>query len=173
MIHTCVVCHSAFQSRREAKYCSGNCSSKYQSMKQHQSKPSIKCLECGIQFTRLYGNKTRTCSDECRTEHKRKDKRIYKYKRRAKLKGLKTEVVNPELIFSRDSWKCQACGCDTPKELRGTLNDNAPELDHVTPLALGGEHTELNTQCLCRVCNILKGDKSNDEFLQLFFDKAS
>jgi hypothetical protein len=47
----------------------------------------------------------------------------------------------------------------------GTTSDDAPEHDHIVPLARGGEHTYENSQTLCRVCNILKGDRDWFEFL--------
>jgi 5-methylcytosine-specific restriction endonuclease McrA len=66
--------------------------------------------------------------------------------------------VDPFRIFERDGWRCQACLIETPKSLRGTRLDNAPELDHVVQLAKGGEHSEKNCQLLCRLCNIDKSD---------------
>lgn len=68
------------------------------------------------------------------------------------------ENVNPIKVFERDKWKCQICGVKTPRKLRGTLDDRAPELDHVMPLSLGGAHSYMNTQCACRKCN---AEKSN------------
>ncbi len=76
------------------------------------------------------------------------------------------ETIKPYTVLSNDNWTCQICKCDTPKELRGTYDDNAPEVDHITPLALGGSHTYSNLQCLCRLCNILKGSMSNDSFIE-------
>jgi 5-methylcytosine-specific restriction endonuclease McrA len=37
------------------------------------------------------------------------------------------------------------------------MRDDAPELDHIVPLACGGAHTYQNTQCTCRECNGRKG----------------
>jgi 5-methylcytosine-specific restriction endonuclease McrA len=41
--------------------------------------------------------------------------------------------------------------------LRGTHADRAPELDHILPLAAGGDHTFDNVACACRKCNQAKG----------------
>ena len=79
--------------------------------------------------------------------------------RRAIKRSVPTEDVDAIEIFKRDKWHCKACGCETPKELRGTRKPNAPELDHIIPLYLHGPHTKANLQCLCRACNSKKGAK--------------
>jgi len=117
---------------------------------------AVNCAECGIAYTPLYGNKRRVyCSDEC---SKRRGRRIGKALRRARKRGGKYESVDPLMILERDNWKCQSCGIKTPKGLRGTWEDNAPEVDHIIPLAAGGWHVNYNLQCLCRKCNQEKGD---------------
>lgn len=114
------------------------------------------CIECGCQVTTSYGDKhKRYCSDDCAIA---RQSRIEKRKRRArKLNNGKVESIDPIVIFTRDGWKCRLCGKKTPKKLRGTINDNAPELDHVIPLSKGGPHTFANVQTACRKCNQLKG----------------
>jgi 5-methylcytosine-specific restriction endonuclease McrA len=67
------------------------------------------------------------------------------------------QYINRTKVFERDGWRCQMCGKATPKYRKGTRYPNAPELDHRTPLALGGPHTYANTQCACRACNAAKG----------------
>ena len=68
-------------------------------------------------------------------------------------------VVRERDVFVRDRWRCQLCGCCTPQHMRGTHADNAPEIDHIVPLAQGGPHTMDNVQCACRRCNHDKGSK--------------
>lgn len=77
--------------------------------------------------------------------------------KRARLRGVTVETVNPMLVFERDRWMCHLCGKAAPKRLRGTYDDNAPELDHIVPLAAGGEHSYRNTACAHRSCNRIKG----------------
>ena len=74
------------------------------------------------------------------------------------MKAASVENVDPIKVFERDKWKCQICGVKTPRKLRGTINDRAPELDHIMPLSRGGAHSYMNTQCLCRKCNAAKSD---------------
>jgi 5-methylcytosine-specific restriction endonuclease McrA len=113
------------------------------------------CGECGKVFAPEYGNKKRAfCSDACGRKSKRRTARkVGKARKRAAT----VEYVNPTKVFDRDGWRCQLCGCSTPRRLRGTLVNRAPELDHIIPLAAGGEHSYRNTQCACRACNIAKG----------------
>jgi len=113
------------------------------------------CLECGGVFTASLARKV-YCSTECNTRNKR---RRHKQVRRARLKGSRVEDVSAFRVFERDAWRCQLCLVKTPRKLRGTLKDNAPELDHIIPLSRGGEHSYRNTQCACRKCN---GDKGNE-----------
>ena len=79
-------------------------------------------------------------------------------KRRATGAHQYRESVVPSQVFERDGWKCKGCGCATPREKIGTQQHDAPTLDHIIPIALGGPHTEANLQCLCSRCNIRKRD---------------
>lgn len=79
--------------------------------------------------------------------------------RNARKRGAgRVESINPLKVFARDGWRCQMCNRDTPQALRGTIDPQAPELDHLVALALGGTHTWDNVACLCRRCNQLKSD---------------
>lgn len=78
---------------------------------------------------------------------------------RARRAGVAYEPINRDKLFARDGWRCKMCLCETPKKLRGTLQDRQPELDHVVPISKGGSHTWGNVQTLCRRCNALKSDR--------------
>lgn len=123
------------------------------------------CAECGSSFTPEYGSKRRVfCSDVCRN---RNSKRTARKRERALLRQAQVEPVNPIKVFERDGWRCCRCGTRTPRRLRGTYNDRAPEMDHIEPLSQGGEHSYRNTQCLCRKCNAAKSDGAGGQ-LRLF-----
>jgi HNH endonuclease len=98
------------------------------------------------------------CSDRCNA---RWDKRVAggTYKQRIERYGGKFYSFNPLAVLERDGWLCQSCGVETPKELRGTFESNAPELDHIVPVSKAGDHSMSNTQCLCRSCNNKKSNK--------------
>jgi len=120
------------------------------------------CKECGNLFTPEYGNKRRVfCSDECLHKQGRRKRR---QKERARLRSVKVDNVNAIEVFMRDGWRCQLCKRKLKSEDKGTYKDVAPELDHIIPLSMGGEHSYRNTQCVCRRCNI---DKGNEERGQL------
>ena len=80
-------------------------------------------------------------------------------KRKQRLSIVICEHVDPFEIFERDKWKCCLCKVKTPRELRGICKSNAPVIDHVIPLALGGPHTHSNLRCLCYKCNATKAAK--------------
>jgi 5-methylcytosine-specific restriction endonuclease McrA len=86
---------------------------------------------------------------------RRADKAYRKALQRGKISG--AERFDPLEVLARDGWRCHICGINTPKRFRGTFHKQAPELDHIVPLALGGSHTRLNTACACRACNGKKG----------------
>lgn len=144
----------------------------------HKKNPSNlvrHCLTCGDSFIPVdimqgtkRGRANRYCSKKCdigsearkryrQTDTYRKHMRVTRQRRKLQKKGVTVEYVDPLIVLDRDNWKCRLCGRDTPKILRGTHDMNAPEVDHIVPLAQGGVHSYQNTQCLCRACNAAKG----------------
>lgn len=117
---------------------------------------AIICHECAATFVPQYGNKSRKfCSSQCLTKNMR---RIGRTRRDDRIRSsARRETVDPIKVFIRDGWRCQICKRQTPLRLRGTNKPRAPELDHILPLACGGDHTYANTQCTCRECNGMKG----------------
>lgn len=111
------------------------------------------CVSCGDVLT---VKKVMRC-DPCREAARSTARRINRAKRKALERGAVREAFDPMAVFARDKWHCQLCGVSTPKRLRGKNESRSPELDHIVPLSLGGEHTMRNSQCLCRSCNLAKG----------------
>lgn len=149
-----VICHSVNRS----KFCSRQCAYKHDRLiASSVAKLPCVCKECEKEFTPAYGVKLRVfCSSACR---KRYTRRASKMVRKAVMKGcVSVERIDPILVFNRDGWKCHICKRATPKRLRGTFDERAPELDHILPLSMGGSHTWDNVACACRRCN---GEKSN------------
>lgn len=135
----------------------------------HLATADCVCRICGVHFSKpLHGSgKPRYCSVVCRqiakTAQLRKARQEYGHKpaERARKRGLPYERCGPIAVCTRDRWRCQICGCSTPRRLRGSYDLRAPEVDHIIPLANPGSpgHVWSNVQCLCRRCNLAKRDK--------------
>lgn len=165
--NTCVVCEKQWVDRKHKRCCSGICDSR---MRWVTTLPNKKmCACCGVEFKPVYGRSDGAsmnfCSDDCIDSTQRAIKLKWKIKRKSLLRRVTIETVDPFKVFDRDGWRCKLCGIKTPKAKRGTYDDNAPELDHILPLAKGGEHSYLNTQCACRKCNATKSDKPLGQLL--------
>ncbi len=72
--------------------------------------------------------------------------------RRARKRAAFVEVVDPMVVFVRDRWTCGIC--------RLPVRSSEAQLDHVVPLARGGEHSYKNTQCAHASCNARKGART-------------
>lgn len=146
---------------RHRKFCSQECSDKHLARRRSEECRAqwgtITCEECGKECVGHVrgGHPRRFCGRRCQ---KKAGDRARTSRRRARTSGTSViESVDPLVVFMRDGWRCQLCGVRTPQKLRGTFKDRAPELDHIVPLAAGGAHDYLNTQCCCRKCNLEKG----------------
>jgi HNH endonuclease len=114
---------------------------------------TTRCIYCYAEIT---GRANLRRCKLCARKHSRS---ISKHRGRARHHGVAYEPINPLKVFDRDKWRCQMCLIKTPRKMRGTMNPNAPELDHRIPMAMGGAHLWDNVQCACRACNQLKGGR--------------
>jgi 5-methylcytosine-specific restriction endonuclease McrA len=168
----CVVCGGQIVTgKKNRTICSDECGrekARRFSFKINKAKKAVKerlCNECGKIFTPEYGDQRRVfCSYICRYKSVRRSR---KQKERALLRKAKVESVNAITVFNRDGWRCQLCHKKLRRADRGTISDNAPELDHIIPLSKGGEHSYRNTQCACRKCNSEKGGEERGQ-LRMF-----
>ena len=169
----CKFCHKIFMTRwATEEYCSNECRNivhlkkiRNRYWKERDPLEPFECEECGKLVVPKYGNRGRKrfCSVKCMNRY---NKRIRgnSHKHRARHFGCEYETVDPLKVFARDGWRCQICHKKLRSCNRGTIKDNAPELDHIIPLSQGGEHSYRNTQCTCRKCN---SEKSNNIYGQL------
>lgn len=73
--------------------------------------------------------------------------------------------INLVDLFKKSNGVCYLCGkpCDIEdrREANGTIicGDMYPSIDHVIPLARGGQHSWNNVRLAHRICNSLKSDK--------------
>ena len=66
-------------------------------------------------------------------------------RRRARKAGAFVERVYRARVFERDSWRCQLCGKRLVRD-EVAPHPSSPTLDHIVPLAAGGEHSYQNVQ---------------------------
>lgn len=149
------------------RYCTPKCRNKESNRadqgRRRNSDPRA-CRWCGVEYVPEYGSlRTHYCTTACRDKASNARRSGSTHRRRAKNHGCELSYVNKSVVFERDGWKCQLCGCDTPVEARGKGLPNSPELDHAVPLSMGGAHTYENTQCMCRACNGWKAARTMDE----------
>lgn len=116
------------------------------------------CPVCGTPTTR-----NKYCSQRCANRVINAKKEA---KRRAKIERvLVDEDISLYKLYKRDHGICYLCGgrCDwNDKEVRedGTtvVGHSYPSIDHVIPLAKGGEHSWANVKLAHIICNIHKSD---------------
>lgn len=118
------------------------------------------CAVCGSSFVSTSPTVV-VCSDKCRRRRSGRSRRA-KYgpetnRKRARLNGCFYEVVNRRKVFERDGYRCGICGGQTDPTVK-VPHHNAPTLDHIIPMALGGAHAYRNVQCAHFDCNWDKGD---------------
>lgn len=82
-------------------------------------------------------------------DHMRERARFDARARRARKARLFVEHIAPLVVLERDDGVCGICGCD--------VNPFDFHVDHIVPLALGGEHSYANAQTAHPLCNLRKG----------------
>ncbi|WP_081401272.1 HNH endonuclease [Acinetobacter tandoii] len=177
-IKTCLCCGVEFNSKQgQSKYCSAECRIRSISEEAKVSRETYTriaeahvrvsfCVVCNEFCDAPYqGNLRKFCSASC--ENKNIRSKPYYRAKRSRLDALKrnaskAERIDPIDVLNRDGWICYLCGIPTPKNLRGTYEFNAPEVDHIVPLSRGGSHSMNNLRCACRKCNNKKANHMID-----------
>lgn len=112
------------------------------------------CVGCETVFYSLYPTQ-KYCTNKCK---KRVNK---KHIRRAKEHGGDYEEgITLYKLIQRDDNVCQICGktCDSTDKSWGTSGPLYPSIDHIVPIAKGGDHTWKNIQLAHIICNSTKRD---------------
>lgn len=153
----CAYCGATLSAtkRSDAEYCSSGClrQARYQRLAETSS-IQRQCKECGSLFRPLYADKRRSfCSVACEVKY---HGNIANHVRRARQRIATFERVSLAEIAERDGWVCRICGQNVDRSLKSP-HPGSPSLDHITPLANGGQHTAGNLQLAHRICNIRKG----------------
>lgn len=148
-----------------------------------------KCKECRInhvknwyannrerqsnkELVRRRSNPEKYAEKEALRYKKDKDKRIllateHSHLRKARKKLVKTERgITKVALRKKFGSKCYYCGIemDFSTGAGRVFNRSMATIEHLIPLAKGGEHTFENTVLACRHCNISKNSKTEAEF---------
>jgi uncharacterized Zn finger protein (UPF0148 family) len=119
------------------------------------------CAECGEAFAYCHvgGPIHRFCKPLCGKRHER---RQYRGRQRSAF----VEPVFRRKIFARDGWRCQICGKRVVKSAV-VPHPKAATVDHIVPLADGGEHSMANAQTAHFICNSEKSAGARNDQLRL------
>lgn len=111
----------------------------------------LSCATCGESFQS--GRRDRKyCSDACRF-------RAAYVGRRGRQYGAAREPYTVLELAERDGWDCQLCHEPIDPTLKYP-DPNCASVDHVIPLALGGDDTRVNVQLAHLTCNKRKGARA-------------
>jgi len=80
----------------------------------------------------------------------------YTATRRARKADAFIEAIDRQVVFARDAGLCGICGIRIPPSISWP-HLMSFDIDHVQPLARGGEHSYANTQAAHHGCNLQKG----------------
>ena len=168
--HDAVICPQCVQNRRDQRAIQkladrvrkeqARCIARQQKEAERQKEIEAKkhpCLVCGELTTN-----PKYCSKKCLNKVNNAAKEA---KRRLKIKNAMVDRnITLERLYKRDRGVCYLCGemCDwSDKEEREDAiicGDQYPSIDHVIPLAKGGEHSWQNVKLAHRKCNTEKRD---------------
>jgi len=169
----CVVCGASLLTAVGAKIvCSAKCSETYKAEKDLKSKvarfgPPRTCRRCQKAFTYHPDAYKDFCSSICRIETRKDEKKRMGHERRARQASVTFEQFSPTYILKRDKYICQACGAKTKPNAKPT-DPLYPNVDHIVPLSMGGDHSKKNCRCVCSSCNSKKCNRTLNDQLLLF-----
>lgn len=148
----CQRCHGfiPLEKNLRTKYCSTRCQIGINLFYRLIFQP-CKCHRCGDLFESLVPAIAKFCPF-CRRLDNDHYRRCLKY-------GLPYDwKVKTDIVLEEEGYICHVCKQLAPKELRGTTEPLAPELDHIIelsdPRSLG--HIRANVACIHRKCNYQK-----------------
>ena len=123
------------------------------------------CLDCG----QIIPSRSHYCELHREIHQKESLRRLWKnneYKRQSRMKGkIKDKDIEIHKLAKRDGDVCWLCGqlvdWNDYKIIKGQKQSGNyyPSIDHVVPVALGGEHSWDNVKLAHRICNSYKGAK--------------
>jgi 5-methylcytosine-specific restriction endonuclease McrA len=117
------------------------------------------CCVCSELLVARQQTKHALHCDGCVTEAQRAVRKADRDRRKARQRGaFKTARVHRRKVFERDKWRCHICGKRIDKSLTAPDRGSAT-LDHIQPLAFGGEHSMHNIKAAHLSCNSARGHR--------------
>lgn len=190
----CVGCGKPLgRSRPNRKWCSASCRSTfayYSDLERNRERNrerarihpkrreqmTTPCVVCGVEVThRSLGR--RYCSNRCGAKasyERRKSTPEFwaahceatrRRRARKKMASVVENFTSVE-IFVRDGYRCHICRTKCARNVV-VPHPLAPTIDHVIPLACGGDHSRANVATACFMCNSVKGDRGGGEQLAI------
>jgi 5-methylcytosine-specific restriction endonuclease McrA len=118
------------------------------------------CCVCGELLIARQLTKHALHCEGCVTEAQQAVISACRDRRKARKRGaFKTTRVHRRKVFERDKWRCHICGGRIDKSLTSPDRGSAT-LDHIVPLAFGGEHTMHNIKAAHYGCNSRRGHRA-------------
>jgi hypothetical protein len=157
--HQCAEC-PAWIGRPDRKVCSDECSRargrrRYYETFVSEAQPCTKrCEDCGEPHTTATARNGGVCK-QCRARRAKREVGTSDRKR-ARFYGVAYEPIKRSVVYARDRWVCGLCGKRVRKDKKAP-HPLSPSLDHIVPMAEGGDHLYANVQCAHFLCNSLKG----------------
>lgn len=159
----CTHCGRSFApSRSNQKYCSPQCGWKHRASQRPKSldwaagrypERLRQCMDCGAE---VRARASRICCEDCRRVRKVATNRRKNAKRRGARIGLiKFTVIE---VGERDGWRCHLCRRRVDRTLPGT-DQRGPTIDHLIPIADGGQDELDNVALAHRGCNTNRRDQ--------------
>lgn len=108
--------------------------------------------------TDRHGSKCNECAKVVRRERRRRE-RALRLKRQLKIA---VEPYTLADIADRDQWKCGLCQRKVLAD-KVVPHPKAPTIDHILPIACGGDDTRANVQLAHFICNARKSDRGTDQ----------
>lgn len=152
----CLECGAVFTARRpEARLCSDDCraSRRVAWRAKDKRRPPVDWVRrcaCGVAIDRH-----RQKCDACIEANRRAARQRKRKADKARHRGIKSEPYTLIEIAERDRFKCGLCRRKVPMN-RAVPHPKAPTIDHVLPIAVGGDDTRANVQLAHFQCNVRK-----------------
>lgn len=164
----CQICGKEFITNHPNNYCSKcrkegyrEASRQWSRIKYYRNNKLVErnCPECGKLFKIFETNKTRKyCSLKCGEKVARRNGKATNRARGRRLNRIyetEKERIKLNEIYLRDGGKCQLCHKKVYLKYKFPHRQCAV-LDHIKPLAKGGEHRKRNIQLAHNICNAYK-----------------